>query len=190
MIEQQQKKITVFPSYIFINVRQNKGDSPVSVSWSIRVSWFKMKLLLAESQLLTWANKPCKDSGYSCSPDYSLFHCTELKAVLLTKIFCYCICIASNWFLSSAWFILIFFFFGLLIGSANHLHCRKSRLAPLTLYPPTNSAEHKEMHRTQGDAPSSHIARLDIDYIYMSIFYYVQTMTVYTSLKRQRLKSE
>lgn len=129
-------KNTVFPSYIFINVRQNKGGSSVSVSWSIRVSWFKMKLLLAQSQLLIWANKPCRVSGCSCSPDYSLFHCTELKAVLLTKIFCYCICIASNWFLSSVWFILIpFFFFGLLIGSANHLHCRKSRLAPLIFYP-------------------------------------------------------
>lgn len=145
----------MFPSYIFINVRQNKGDSPVSVSWSIRVSWFKMKPLLAQSQLLIWANKPCKDSGYSCSPDYSLLHCTELKAVPLTKIFCYCICIASNWFLSSAWFILIpffFFFVGLIIGPANHLHCRKSRLAPLILYPQLTAqntkkcTEHKEMH--------------------------------------------
>lgn len=146
-------KNTVFPSYIFINVRQNKGGSSVSVSWSIRVSWFKMKLLLAQSQLLIWANKPCRVSGCSCSPDYSLFHCTELKAVLLTKIFCYCICIASNWFLSSVWFILIPFFFWSFNCFSKPSALQKKQISPLNFLPFQLTAqntkkctEHKEMH--------------------------------------------
>lgn len=147
------KTIITFASYIFINVRHNKEDSPFSVSWSIRVSWFKTELLLAQSQLLIWANKPCKGNGYSCSPDPSLVHYTEHNTVLLTKKHCYCIHIANDWFYlhhNSCQF----HFFCLLIGSANHLHCRENQINPLDFVP------YYCQHRTQRNAPFSHMQSL------------------------------
>lgn len=147
------KTIVTFPSYIFINIRHNKGDSPVSVSWSRRVLWFKMELLLAQSQLLIWADKPGKVNGSSCSPDLSLVHCIEHETVLLTKKLCYYIHIANDLFClhhSSS----RLHFFCVLIGSANHPHCRENHIASLDFVP------YWYQQKTQRDAPSSHMQSL------------------------------
>lgn len=112
-----------------------------------------MELLLIQNQLLIWASKPCKVSGYSCSPDPPLVHCLEHKTVLLTKTCCYYIHIAKDWFYLYHNSSLFNFFVSYLVQQTICI-AEKTGLTPLILYSTVFSRKHKEKHLHSCAVPS------------------------------------